>query len=287
MMRTLFPVMLGCLGLFMSTVAQAEDKKAEKKKVIVPTEKIELFNRKDLTNWYTWVKDTKYEDPRKIFTVQPNGDLRISGDGYGGLITNDEYANYHLIIEYRWGTETWQNRKDRSRDGGLLLHCQGEDGNLGATKDSPGPWMSSIECQIIEGGVGDILVLPATDSDGTMHKPTATVTISRDRDGEPFWDPNGTKTVFTKGRINWFGRDPDWKDVLNFRGPKDVDSPGQEWTRLECYVTPSELVYVVNGTVVNRASEVAPAFGKILLQTECAEMFVRKLELHPLPKKIP
>jgi hypothetical protein len=43
----------------------------------------------------------------------------------------------------------------------------------------------------------------------------------------------------------------------------------------------------VNGTVVNRATEVTPNRGKILLQTEGAEIFVRKLELRPLPEKLP
>jgi hypothetical protein len=38
---------------------------------------------------------------------------------------------------------------------------------------------------------------------------------------------------------------------------------------------------------VNRAENVQPRQGKILLQTEGAEMFVRKMELRPLPKEIP
>jgi hypothetical protein len=190
-------------------------------------------------------------------------------------------------MEYRWGKATWQNRVDRARDGGLLLHCQGPDGNFGGTKEKPGPWMTSVECQIIEGGVGDILVLRGKDENGEVMEASATSEITRDRDGEPVWTAGGEKQKFPRGRINWFGRDPDWKDVLGFRGKNDVDSPGQEWTRLECFMKGDTLVYRVNGVVVNRASEVLPKQGKILLQTEGAEMFVRKLDLQPLPDQIP
>ncbi len=180
--------------------------------------------------------------------MQPDGVLRISGDGFGGLITHKEYANYYLVMEYRWGTKTWRNRADRARDGGLLLHCQGPDGNFGGTKEKPGPWMTSVECQIIEGGVGDILVLQGKDQDGKTMDAAATCEITRDRDGEAVWTAGGKKERFTAG------------DTLTYR---------------------------VNGVIVNRAEGVVPTQGKILLQTEGAEMFVRKLELRPLPDKIP
>ena len=40
----------------------------------------------------------------------------------------------------------------------------------------------------------------------------------------------------------------------------------------------------VNGTTVNACYDVFPAAGKILLQSEGFELFVRKFELHPLKK---
>lgn len=135
--------------------------------------------------------------------------------------------------------------------------------------------MTSVECQIIEGGVGDILVLQGRGEDGNTMKAAATCEITRDRDGEAVSDRWGEKQRFTSGRINWFGRDPDWKDVLGVRGAKDPDSPGQGWTTLECFVKGDTLTYRVNGVIVNRATEVFPTQGKILLQTEGAEMSVR------------
>lgn len=260
----------------------------EPEKAIVPHKTIPLIDGHEVTkHFFTWLTDDRYEDPRGVFTIQQDGVLRISGDGFGGLITKNEFADYYLVMQYRWGTKTWRNRADRARDGGLLLHCQGPVGNFGGSKDAPGPWMTSVECQIIEGGVGDILVLQGTSEAGEKMYASATCEITRDRDGEAVWTAGGEKTQFTKGRINWYGRDPDWKDVLGFRGEKDVDSPGQEWTTLECFVKGDTLTYRVNGVIVNRATNVFPQQGKILLQTEGAEMFVRKLELRPLPEKLP
>lgn len=253
---------------------------------VVPTKPINLLT-KDLSHWYTWLDDVGYEDPRGVFTMQDDGILRISGDGFGGLTTHKEFADYHLVMEYRWGTKTWRSRVDKTRDSGLLLHCQGPDGNFGGSAGKPGPWMTSIECQIIEGGVGDILVLQGKDEEGKNIYAAATCEVVRDRDGEPVWKEGANKERFERGRINWYGRDPDWKDVLGFRGREDVDSPGQEWTKLECFVKGDTLTYRVNGVVVNRATEVTPQQGKILVQTEGAEIFVRKLELRPLPAEIP
>src|SRR5947209_11329511 len=68
---------------------------------------IHLFNGKDLTNFYTYLKGSgKNEDPKKVFTVK-DGRIRVSGEVYGGLITAKEYENYHLVVEFAWGSQTF------------------------------------------------------------------------------------------------------------------------------------------------------------------------------------
>ncbi|WP_339742971.1 DUF1080 domain-containing protein [uncultured Rubinisphaera sp.] len=239
---------------------------------------IELFNGRNLKGMYTWIRDSQYSDPKKVFTVE-NGMIHISGDGYGGLITNDSYRDYHLILEFKWGERTWGNRIDRARDAGLLVHCWGPDGGYSKT------WMASIEAQIIEGGVGDILVLSGTDPITGQALPTSlTAEITKDRDGEKVWKKGGERITLSSGRINWFGRDVDWADQINFRGKDDVESPFGEWTRLEVIADGGHLIYKVNGIVVNEAFEAKPDFGKLLLQTEQAELFVRRYELWPIGK---
>ena len=237
---------------------------------------IKLFNGRNMEGFYTWIRDETYSDPNKVFTVK-DGMIHISGNGYGGLITNKSYRDYHLIVEFKWGEKTWGNRVDRSRDSGLLLHCWGPNGGYNNT------WMASIEAQIIEGGVGDILVLTGTDPETGQVLPTSlTAEITKDRDGEKVWKKGGERTTISSGRINWFGRDVDWADTIGFRGRNDVESPFGEWTRMEVIADGGHLLYKVNGVVVNEAFEAKPDFGRLLLQTEQAEMFVRRFELWPL-----
>jgi hypothetical protein len=84
------------------------------------------------------------------------------------------------------------------------------------------------------------------------------------------------------GRLNWYGRDPEWKDVINFRGRNDVEKPAGEWNRQEIIADGDTLTNVVNGVTVNHATRSSHREGKIQIQSEGAEIFVRKVELQPL-----
>ncbi|MBI4583737.1 MAG: DUF1080 domain-containing protein [Planctomycetes bacterium] len=266
---------LALLLVFLIFSATNDEKKKEAP--ITPKEVIPLFNGKDLTGLTTWLNDTKHDDPKKVFTVH-DGLLHISGDGMGYIATSKEYRNYHLVVEFKWGERTWAGRKDKAKDSGVLLHAAGADGNSG------GVWMASIECNIIQGGVGDIIVIPGKDAAGAPLPVSAAAEVEKDRDGEEVWKKGGEKKVFKGGRINWYGRDPDWKDEIGFRGKNDVESPGSEWTRIDIIADGGRLSIQVNGKLVNEASDAAPQAGKILLQSEGAEIIFRKWELHPLKK---
>jgi hypothetical protein len=246
----------------------------------------QLFNGKDLTNFYTWLVDTKTEDPDRVFrvdTVDGAPAIRVTGKHYGAFITKEEFENYHLVAEYSWGHATWGGRKKATKDSGILLHCQGPDGNT--ARDFNGPWMLSQECQIIEGGVGDFIMVAGHDKDGTRIIPKLTVKASKDRDGENIYDPkNGKETEFAGGRVNWWGRDPDWKDVIGFRGKQDVESAGNGWTRVEVICDGDKITNIVNGHVVNEGTKSTLTKGKIIFQSEGAELYFRKIEVTPLRK---
>jgi hypothetical protein len=239
---------------------------------------IQLFNGKNLDGLYTWLQDTKYEDPRKAFTVE-DGMLHISGNGWGYVCTKQRYKDYHLVVEYRWGDRTWLTRKKAARDSGLIVHCADPDGSFGNV------FMAGIEAQIIEGGTGDFLVLPGKRADGSAIPASLTAETTKDRDGETIWKKGGQRTKFSAvTRINWWGRDPDWNDVLGYRGKQDLDSPGKQWTRLDVICDGGHIVYRVNGAVANEGFDSVPSSGKILIQCEAAEIYVRRFELLPLDK---
>ena len=249
------------------------DSTGSKQAAISPKDKpIKLFNGKNLDGFYSYIRGDGHDDPRQVFTAK-DGILRVSGDGWGGLITKESYRDYHLIIEFKWGGKTWDSRVDRARDSGLLLHCHGPDGGYS------GIWMASFEAQIIEGGVGDILVLSTKNTTSSL-----TAEITKDRDDETVWKKGGEKKTFTGVRINWWGRDPDWADKVGFRGKDDVESPFGEWTRMDVICNGGHLLIKVNGVIVNEAFDAKPSEGKILLQTELAELLVRRYELWPLGK---
>ena len=233
---------------------------------------IQLFNGEDLTNWYTFIQDRgRNTDPKNVFTVQ-NGMIRISGEEWGCITTENEYENYHIVLEFKWGEETHPPRKERARDSGLLLHSQGEDGSSG------GIWIHSIECQMIEGGTADIIVV----GDGTDNF-SVTATVADKKQGNSFvYQPGGEKENINSGRINWIGRAPDWRDEKGFRGPYDVEKPLGEWNKLECVADGDQLTIFLNGKLINKATRVKPLKGKIQIQSEAAEVFIRRAELLPL-----
>jgi len=234
---------------------------------------IQLFNGKDLGGWYTFIKDRgRDQDPLKVFTVH-DGLLRISGEEFGCVTTTAEYENYRVVAEFKWGERTCAPREGKARDSGILLHSIGADGAFG------GVWMHSIECQVIEGGTGDVIVV-GDGSDGfSITVPTAPELV----EGCPVYQPGGKAVSLSTGRANWFGRDPGWKDVKGFRGKQDVEKPAAEWNRYECIAEGSRLTLILNGVVVNQCFDVRPHKGRIQIQSEGAEIFFRRVELVPLP----
>ncbi len=245
---------------------------------VTPTEgPIKLFNGSDLSGLYTYLKESGYEDPKGIFTVQ-QGQLHISGDGLGGIITQNAYRDYHLVFEFKWGERTWGNRVHATRDSGILVHCTGPDGAYG------GIWPTSFEAQVIEGGCGDFIVVGGKGKDGNPVPISLSAETTVDRDGETVWHAGGEKKTISGGRINWFGRDPDWKDVLGFRGKDDVESPAGQWTRMDVICKGDRITNYVNGVKVNEAFNASVTAGKILIQTELAELWVRRWEMWPIDK---
>jgi len=241
------------------------------KTAIRPADTVSLFNGKNLDGWYTWLRDHKYEDPNHVFWVK-DGMLRISGEEWGGVATKQSYRDYRLIVEWRWGGPNRGDRKDRARDSGILVHGIGEDGA------ASGVWLESIESQVIEGGTGDFILVAG------KGRPTMTAEVRTDARGETFWQKGGELRTRDRGRFDWYGRDPEWKDVLGFRGKQDVEKPVGEWNRQEVIADGDTLRNILNGGVVNHGAKCSPSSGKIQLQSEGAEIWIRKVELRPLER---
>ena len=266
---------------------------------ITPRATTVLFNGKDLSNFYTWLgaagpvdpakKIHGRNDPDRVFTVVDHIDgapaIRISGQHWGGLITNERYANYRLVAEFRWGAVTWGTRKNSLRDSGILLHCQGEDGNY--KSDFRGAYMRSIEYQIIEGGTGDIILVGGHVRGQEQPSSPALKSTVVAGPKHPLWSPGGELKQFGRGigtRIYWSRKDPDQKNFVGFRGRADAEKPAGEWNTLEAVCDGGDVALFVNGEQVNGGKDGTFREGKILFQSEGAEIFFRRIELHPLQK---
>jgi hypothetical protein len=237
-------------------------------------EVVQLHNGKDLTGLYAWLRKSRYEDPLKVFTVQ-DGMIRISGDDFGYLATRQEYSDYHLTVEYKWGSQT--NASKTVRNSGILLHAIGPDGNRS-------PWMSSIECQLAQGCVGDLIVIRGKSEDGAPIQVTITSDTEIGPDGRTRWKKGGARTIYSGRQFWWSQHDPEFKELIDTRGRFDVESPLGEWTRVECICVKDRITIVVNGVTVNECYDAFPRVGKILLEAEGFEILFRKFELRPLAK---
>ncbi len=242
-----------------------------RQQAITPHEKITLFNGRDFEGWYTWLKESGRQDPKKVFSVK-DGAIRVSGEEWGGLATRQMYRDYHLIVEWKWGGPTHGDRTGKARDSGILVHALGEDGAYSST------WLESVESQVIEGGTGDFIMV------GGRRQPTLTVQVREGAKGELYWDKDGKAITRDKGRFDWYGRDPEWKDVTGFRGKQDLENPAGEWNRSEVICDGGTIKNILNGKAVNYGTNSSHTFGKIQLQSEGAEILFRRVELLPLEK---
>ncbi len=256
----------------------------------VPTETISLFNGKDFSSFDFWLGEHGQTNRFDTFTIVKDGDnddkpvIRISGDPWGGLVTKQRFANYEITYDYKWGEKTVGARKEKARNSGVLLHCVGPFGNY--TKDLKSPWMKSVEFEMIEGGTGDIILVRGCKEKG--GKPTRPELSAKVNENDIRWNPDGEKKRFPSkdlkpvGRVWWQHRDPEFEDVLGFRGEKDVEKPIGEWNRVRLVCRGDQFVFFLNGKKVNEATDSTLSSGKILFQSEGAEIFYRDIKLHPL-----
>jgi hypothetical protein len=214
---------------------------------------IVLFDGSDLRNFDTFLTGTGLNsDPERVFQVE-SGVIHVSGKEFGYLITKKTFQNFYLRAEFKWGEGTYGSREGKARDSGILYNVQGEQT----------VWPQSIEFQIMEGGTGDFWM---TDGAALTGK-----------DGVRVTGPAGKAM-----KIDRFGKGPS-ENVVGFRDPVgEVEKPHGEWNVLELVTEGKDVKQYVNGKLANEGTDPSPASGKILFQSEGAEVYFRDIKLYPL-----
>jgi hypothetical protein len=278
-MRTAIGFALLCVLALGTARAGAQD--AAGKQPITPRGKpIELFNGKDFTGLYTFLKGrdqrsigARRHQPDDVFRVE-DGTIHISGEGAGYVATENEYRDYRLSVEYKWG-----KRNDGSgyvRNAGVLVHATGPDGSAG------GAWMACLEVQLAQGCEGDLIVIRGKDEKGKVIPVDMTSEVRIAEDGKTRWQPGGKKVRYSGKQFWWSRHEPFFKEKLDTRGREDVASPLGQWTRVEVISAGDRVTVKINGVTVNEALDVWPSYGKILLQNEGNEIYYRNWKLLPL-----
>ncbi|TKG96561.1 DUF1080 domain-containing protein [Puteibacter caeruleilacunae] len=235
-----------------------------------------LFNGENLNGWDTWVGPKEKggepiglnKDPMNLFSVVDlDGEkvIRISGEINASLATQEEFENYHLVMEFKWGDEVFTKYNS-----GLLYHSYGDFG-VGL-----GVWMSSHELQLWTGHIGDSY---------RMGKSYCEIPMEKNAEGKFVYSKDGEKTPSVPGT-----------DTRIVSKDGDYEKASGEWNTVELYCFGRTSVHVVNGKVnmvnYNSAKYLEDGTteplskGKIQFQSEGGELFIKSVKIKAI-KEIP
>ena len=251
----------------------------------------ELFNRRDLTGWRTWLG---YPDPAVTYRDAPGatpigrsrstaGDvavktidgapaLWVKGETWGAIVHDADLRDYHLRLEYRWGDRRWAPRADKAPNNGLLYHTHGTPGAVFGT------WQPSVEFEIMTGSTGmavavgrDVRIRTTAALDPTLVSPPVRYRLG----GKPVEIVNRTL-------------------IWNVENARDAERPAGEWNVLDLYVLGDRAVHVVNGvpvmvveglaTVGKDGARTPLTHGHVQLQSEGAETWFRRVSVEPIDR---
>lgn len=181
----------------------------------------ELFNGKDLAGWVCVVDSLGEVPAGEVFTVR-DGNIRIAGQPFGYMRTVRQYGDYRLHAEWRWIGE--------ATNSGIFQRVQEGDK----------VWPQGIECQLMAGRAGDLVLLGGARADGI--------------------EPVGKFPI--KARI----------------GDAGCEKPAGEWNEAEIVCQGDRMTVYINGMLQNECSG-TDCTGYIALQSEGGTLEFRNVYL--------
>ncbi len=228
-----------------------------------------LFDGNGLDGWTFYQDGIGARDTLGVVAVD-DGVLHFHGRDYRGpekaafghIATVDRWSNYHLRLDYRWGTARFAPRALQRRNSGILYH-------LGPERDRLFP--DGVEFQVEEGDVGDALMINSRALAGPVLG------------GTPLWPtyfpglPTTYEPPVVAGGIarQWFRHAGSYETL-------------DGWNTLDLYAFGDQAAHLVNGRIVMtlfamRDRGNAPLTGgRIALEFEAAEIMYRNVMIRPL-----
>lgn len=231
-----------------------------------------LFDGTSLDGWTFYQEGIGDQDLHGAVAIE-NGELRFLSPAFshfdarpGHIATVDERENYHLRLDYKWGTRRWPPRAIQRRNSGVLYHMGPERNKL---------FPDCVEFQVQESDVGDAVVVNAL----ALHGPLL--------GGTPLWP-------------NWIEAFPSTYQEPVRAGPYARQWHRQSgnyertdgWNTLDLIAFGDQAAHLVNGRIVNtlfkmRTRDATGALvpmtkGRIALVLEWAEISFRNVIIRQL-----
>ncbi len=174
--------LLAALALSAALSATA-DEMAVKAEPVRPTQRLALFNGKDLSGWTKVITAEPGSCPDTTWSVA-DGVIRCTGKPFGYLMTQQSYADFQLHVDYRWyGTSEQMNS-------GIFVLKTGPD-----TFFLP----KAIEAQLKKDNAGDFVLLSQATLNGLENPKNRAVKKLADSSEKPQGEWN-TVVVTVRGR---------------------------------------------------------------------------------------
>jgi hypothetical protein len=245
-----------------------------------------LLNGRDFSGWDKFIATPSGDaplvanvDPKQVFTitnVDGGGVVRVSGELYGAITTQEQFTNVHFRVDFKWGLARWGGRSKVGRDTGIL-YC-----GIGQPNPRTG-WLTSVENNIMEKGVGQWWSVNGAviECEGEWITPENELYVPYKKEGTGerniVWRKGGTRITATPAN--------------GITAPFDVEYVFGNWNTVEVVFWGGQCIHILNGHVNLVAfnprhkdgSQWRPLTrGRIQLQSEGAEVFYRKAEARPL-----
>ncbi len=163
-------------------------------------------------------------DKDTLHFLPPNYRGETAPPGY--IATKEEFSDFHLKLEYRWGLNRWAPRKLQARNSGVLYHMgPARDGKL---------FPECIEFQMQERNAGDAILIDALALQGPSLGGTPLW---------PNWIPALARTYQEPVQSGGYARQ--W-----LRRHSDFERL-EDWNTLELIAYDDQAAQLVNGRIVN------------------------------------
>ncbi|NDV81570.1 DUF1080 domain-containing protein [Bacteroides sp. 51] len=258
MKRTVYLITAALFGFFCTACTQEDDWKP-------------LFNGENLENFDTYLGPpfprleelAAHVTPENVYSVvELAGEkvIRVSGEVHGSMATRESFSNYHLQMVFKWGEYV-----PHERNSGLLYHSYDPFGASYWT------WMGSMEFQLMHGNLGDAYIM--------VDEIQCEASVEN-RNNQYIYAPGGEKVQFGQQHRRRM-----------IRKALDNENPLGEWNTVDLYCFGTTAVHVVNGKTVlvnenisvSKDGESTPlTSGKIQIQSEGAEFFIKTMKIKPI-----